>query len=379
VRIIQIVPVLEAGGLERIATTLSVRLAAGGDRVVVCTAGAHYHLAFRDELRMAGVPIVLTARPERRPDRLLRATFALARTIRGERPDVLHAHNPIAAVAGAAARRLARRPDLPVVATYHGLVGGETSAAARLLRATADVVVGVGPAATADLVRAGLDEARTETVLNAVVAEPTRAPADVRRELDVTDAELVVTIGRYRPEKDQALLLEAVARLAPSRPRLRALLVGGGPLEADLRARVAELGLDGVAHVVGLRADAVDVAAAADVVTLTSIREGLGLTLIEAMAVGTPTIGTAVGGILDVIDDGRTGLLVPSGDADALAAAIARLLDDADLARRLADAGRAEVAARFSVEAMVEGYRAVYARALRSRPSARRAGARPSK
>jgi glycosyltransferase involved in cell wall biosynthesis len=379
VRIIQIVPSLAAGGLERVATTLTLRLAATGDDVVVCTRGASTHRAFLDELVAAGIAIELVPRPRPRPDLLLRSGIAIARVLRAVRPDVIHAHNPAASGAGAVARVLARQGRVPIVTTFHGLVDGGTSAGARLLRATADVVVGIGPAATRELVRAGLDEAHTATVLNAVDARPVRPPAEVRRELGLDDAELVVTVGRYRAEKNQALLLEAARLLAPRRPRLRVLLVGVGPLEDELRRLVTELGLDGVATVTGLRADAVDIAAAADVATLTSTREGLGLTLIEAMAAGTPVVGTAVGGIPDVIEDGRTGLLVPSGDAHALAAAIESLLDDRARAARLAEAAREDAGARFGVDAMTTGYRAVYERALRTRAAARRTGASPSK
>ena len=378
-RIIQVVPSLAAGGLERVATTLTLRLAADGDDVLVCTRGASTHRAFLDELTAAGIPIEIVPRPRPRPDLMLRSGIAIARAVRSFGPDVIHAHNPAASGAAAVARLLARRGRVPIVTTFHGLVGGGTSAAARILRATADVVVGIGPAATRELVRAGLDEAHTATVLNAVDARPVRPRDEVRAELGVSGAELVVTVGRYRAEKNQALLLQATRLIAPRRPRLRVLLVGIGPMEDELRRRVTALGLDGVATVTGLRADAVDVAAAADVVTLTSTREGLGLTLIEAMAAGTPVIGTAVGGIPDVVDDGRTGLLVPPGDAEALAAAIERLLDDREEAARLARAAREEVASRFGVDGMASGYRQVYERALRTRATARRAGARPSK
>src|SRR5207247_177453 len=103
--------------------------------------------------------------------------------VRRERPDVVHAHNPAASAASAVARVLARRADLPIVTTYHGLVSGRATAAARLLRATADVVVGIGPAATSELVRAGIERDHLATVLNAVDARTTRPPGSVRAEL----------------------------------------------------------------------------------------------------------------------------------------------------------------------------------------------------
>jgi glycosyltransferase involved in cell wall biosynthesis len=379
VRIIQVIPSLAAGGLERVATTLTLELHRAGDRVVVCTRGATHHRRFLEELEAAAVPIVRIHRPRPRPDLLLRAAVDLARVVRRERPDLLHAHNPAAAAAAATARVLAGRRDLPVVATFHGLVTGSAASAVRLLRRAADVVVAVSPAAADELVEAGLGRGRVATVLNAVAVPELRPREEVRRELGLEDAELVVTVGRYRAEKNQRLLIEAARLLAPERPRLRALIVGIGDLEEELRAQAREAGLGDVVTVTGLRPDPVDLAGAADVVTLTSTREALGLTLLEAMAAGTPVIGTAVGGIPDAVDDGRTGLLVPSGDARALADALRRLLDDRELARRLAAAGREEVERRFSVAAMTAGYRAVYDSALRARPARRRTGASPSK
>lgn len=379
-RIIQVVPSLAAGGLERIATTLSVRLAGSGDDIVVAMSSDHTNRAFEAELRGAGVRIVLIPRPRPRPVQALRAALALAALIRRERPDLLHVHNPAAAAATALAVRFARRPDLPLVVTFHGLVDGGERRAARLLSATADVVVGVSPAATAQLVQAGLSEERTATVMNGVDLVATEPRSEVRKRLGVADdAELVVSVGRYRKEKNQALLLEAAALLAPERPRLRVLLVGEGPLETELRTLASGLGLDDIATVTGYRQDAAAVAGAADVATLTSDREALGLVLLEAMAAGTPVIGTAVGGIPEVVQDGITGLLVEPRDAQALAAAISRLLDDPALRARIADGGRTAVAKRFSTEAMTAGYREAYERARRNRSAKRRAGARPSK
>ncbi|MEP6813403.1 MAG: glycosyltransferase [Actinomycetota bacterium] len=376
----QIIPTLSAGGLERVATSLTLRLAADGDDVVVCTRGATTHLVFRDELVAAGIPMEHIARPRPRPDHLLRSAVGIARVLRARRPDVIHAHNPAAAAAATLARVFSGRRAIPIVTTFHGLVVGDARWAAALLRPAGGIVVGVSPAATRELVHAGLSEAAT--VLNGVDAVPVRTRTAIRRELGIGDEdELVVSVGRYRAEKNQALLLRAAELLTAERPRLRVLIVGIGELEDELRSQIAAHGLGEVAQLTGLRADAVDVAAAADVATLTSRREALGLTLIEAMAVGTPVIGTAVGGIPNVVDDGRTGLLIPDGDHVALARAIARLLDDRALALRLATAARKDVALRFSVEAMTAAYRAVYRRAIeeRTRPTARRAGARPSK
>jgi glycosyltransferase involved in cell wall biosynthesis len=305
----------------------------------------------------------------------------------------VHAHNPLAGAAAWLARWLARVPETAIVTTYHGLAHGRIDAATWLLRVSADLVVGIGPAATRELELAGLPADRLVTVWNATDVRATRSREEVRREFGLEDAELIVTVGRYAPEKRQELLLEAVAQLAERRPRLRALVVGERfPGEQELQRRVEALALGERVTLTGPRHDVGDLVAAADVCTLTSIREGLGLVLLEAMSVGTPVVGTDVGGIRDVIRDGETGLLVPPENPGALATALERLLDDQKLAGRLAATGRAFAEQTASVAAMTDGYITAYGAAIaaratvqaslagrRRRSPSRRTGPRPSK
>ncbi|HWG56061.1 MAG TPA: glycosyltransferase, partial [Gaiellaceae bacterium] len=189
------------------------------------------------------------------------------------------------------------------------------------------------------------------------------------------DSELVVTVGRYTEQKNHHVLLDALALLAPERPRLRALLVGVGELEEELVRRTTELDLEGVVTITGERNDAIDITAAADVFALSSDWEGLPLALLEAMALGTPVVATAVNGVPDAISDGDNGLLVPRRDPAALAQALARVLDDDELRRRLGSRARAWAAAQCSEAAMTSGYLGVYASVLERR---RRSGASPS-
>ena len=104
-RIVQLIPSLAVGGLERVATTLTLALHARGEDVVVCTRGARIHVELQQSLQDAGVPLIRIPRPKPRPRDLLAAARALAPVLRERRPDVVHAHNPAAAVAAALARR----------------------------------------------------------------------------------------------------------------------------------------------------------------------------------------------------------------------------------------------------------------------------------
>jgi glycosyltransferase involved in cell wall biosynthesis len=253
----------------------------------------------------------------------------------------------------------------------------------RALWLSSDIVVGVGPTATKTLQEAGLTDDRTATVFNAVEVHPHRLRTDVRAEFGIpADAELVVTVGRYRSEKNQALLIDALALLAPSRPRLHALIVGIGSLETELRAQAERSGLADRVQITGPRSDPLDCMSAADVFALTSTTEGLPLVLIEAMTQGTAVVTTDVGGVRDVAREGETALLVPSGDTVQLASAIARLLDDPGLRAQLSEAALRFITATCSLETMVDEYLHIYTEAVqrrRRRPSAFRAGASPSK
>jgi glycosyltransferase involved in cell wall biosynthesis len=234
-----------------------------------------------------------------------------------------------------------------------------------------DLVVGVSPSVTRSLLDFGVPPRRVATVFNPVHAEPQRAPAEVRREFDAVGRPLVVSVGRYVEQKNQALLLDALARLRPRHPSLRALIVGVGPLEHELRTRIGALGLDGAVTLTGERTDAVDLSAAADVFVLSSRWEALPLALLEAMKLARPVVAPASDGIVDVVADGSTGLLVPLGDADALADAIDRVLGDRELAAALGRAAAERVTRTSAPERVLERYGVIYRSLVEERAAAR--------
>lgn len=170
---------------------------------------------------------------------------------------------------------------------------------------------------------------------------------------------LVGVVARLHPSKGQDVFLAAVTLLSCSYPGLRAAVVGGalhgleGTYEADLHAQARALGIDDRVRFVGHVDDPIPWLDALDVVVLPTYMEGLPLVLMEAMALGKPVVASAVGGVPELVEDGRSGLLVPPGDPDALATAIRQVIDDPALARRLGDEGRRRAAA-FSEERTAE-------------------------
>ncbi|PIQ84087.1 MAG: hypothetical protein COV75_03975 [Candidatus Omnitrophica bacterium CG11_big_fil_rev_8_21_14_0_20_63_9] len=180
--------------------------------------------------------------------------------------------------------------------------------------------------------------------------------AQMRAQLHLTDNDRVVTIlGRLVSWKGQDIVLKALAQLAPRYPNLRGLVVGQDPHEDQrdlkrLHHLAQELGLGSRVHFTGWQADVWAMYAAADIVVHASTKpEPFGLVLLEAMAAGRPVIATRAGGVTDIVSDGRTGLLVDPGDADALARAISRLLDDEVLSAALVQRARVRVSDEFVI------------------------------
>lgn len=200
---------------------------------------------------------------------------------------------------------------------------------------------------------------------------PGRARDQVRRALGLPeDATVIGTLARLAPEKNQRLFLQVTADVAADAPCLHGLVVGGGPLAADLHTQARALGLADRVVFTGERDDVADLLGAMDVFVLTSDREGFPNAVMEAMAVGLPCVVTDVGDCAELVRDGESGFVCPSGDRRGLANSVARLVADADLRRRLGGQARARVSDAFSAEAMAEATQALYRRLLGERARA---------
>jgi glycosyltransferase involved in cell wall biosynthesis len=170
------------------------------------------------------------------------------------------------------------------------------------------------------------------------------------------DTPVIGTVGRLTPVKQQDLLLRAFARVREQVPGARLLLVGDGPLLADLQGLATQLGVAKVTHFVGYQPEPQRYLPLLDVFALTSASEGIPQALLEASAAGIPSVASQVGGVPEVIDHGRTGLLFPNGNQDALIAAMFGLLTDPGRARRMGEAARGRVESLFHIRRMAKDY-----------------------
>jgi glycosyltransferase involved in cell wall biosynthesis len=291
---------------------------------------------------------------------------AMREHIRLVEPDIVHTHLGTADLIGGLA---ARSLGVPVLSTIHSIAsrskGGQRARSAlfALGRRCCDArVIAVSECARRAYVQQswGMGE-RVVMIYNGVDIRPQPGDgADVRRELGIApEDQLVGMVSALRPEKAHDVAIEAIAQLRARHPRLRLLIVGAGPLDCELERLAAPLG-EAVVFA-GRRTDIPRVLDALDVCLHPSRMDAFPTTLIEALATSTPVLATSVGGVPEIIDDGRTGVLIPGPPrAEEIAAALEPLLADPGRRRTLAATGRGAYEQRFTAEPWVRSTRALY-------------------
>lgn len=281
--------------------------------------------------------------------------------------DVVHAHSPVlASVARLLARTLPRRRRPAVVVTEHNEWSSHR-APTRLLNGLTTPLDAHHWAVSQQVLDTMWPSRRRGYPVLIHGIDTTAVPADadararLRAELGFADDEvLALTVANLRKNKDYPNLLRAARRAVDEEPRLRFAAVGQGPLEDEVRALHAELGLGDRYHLLGFRRDVHELMAAADVFLLGSAHEGLPVAIMEAFAAGLPVVATSVGGVPQQVREGREGLLVRPRDPEALAAALVRIARDHDLRRRLGEAARVR-AADYDIRQAVTAQEQVYA------------------
>jgi glycosyltransferase involved in cell wall biosynthesis len=390
-RVVRVIARLNIGGPTQHVLNLARGLSASYPTLLVCGSVEDGEEEMSDLLASSGVRVHRIPELGRsvRPGQDVAALAKLVRLLRQVRPEIVHTHTAKAGAVGRIAAALAGVPHR--VHTFHGhtfhgyfrpSVSRVFLAIERLLARSTDRIIALSEAQAHELVDrykvASRDALRVVPLGLQLPLPGTENAAAVRREfreeVGAGDQPVVTIVGRLVPVKRHDLFVDAVAKLRGKEVNGVFVVVGGGPERERLEARAAARGVGDDLRFLGWRRDLGRVYAGSDVVALCSDNEGTPVALIEAMSAGVPVVASAVGGVPDVLDGGRFGVLVQPGSADALADAIHTLLDDSGLRATLSARGRPAALARFGVERLVADVAALYDEMLRSGGSASAGG-----
>jgi glycosyltransferase involved in cell wall biosynthesis len=375
IRVLNIITRLERGGAPQ-ALLETIRHMSSDIQIDLATGQADdTHLDLTQEVIDSGMPLILvpTMRRSPHPIRDWRALCHLIRIIRAGNYDIVHTHTSKAGFLGRIAARYCKIPA--VVHSPHGTVlegyfsSVVTKIYAYLERLTAPLAQYIICLTTREIdqyIAAKIGQRKQYTVIYnginiAMFSKMTQTRQDVRNSLHLTSDSIVcITVGRLVPVKGQIDLINAFPKVVAEHSNTHLLIVGEGELREELENHVHKLGLSQNIHFLGWRSDIPNLLGASDVFVLPSLNEGLGLVLIEAMAQRLPAIATLVGGVPEVVEDGKTGLLVPAQSPDALAQAMNQLISSPTQRAKMGEAGYQRAITVFSIESTVEKTENIY-------------------
>jgi glycosyltransferase involved in cell wall biosynthesis len=346
------------GGQNQVLLTVLGMRALGHRAMLVAHPAGELRQRAREGLEL----IPLTPRTEMD----LSAAWRLARVISQERPDVVHAHDPHGVAMAALALSMSTQATKPpLIAARRVDFHLKGNALSRWKYRQVDCFICASEFIRRMLIGDGVEEARTVTVhegidLGRVEAAP---PADLHGEFWLPhQAPIIGNVAALVPHKGQRHLIDAAALVVQKEPDARFIIAGEGELRPSLERQIKEHHLEKHVLLAGFRPDVLSVHKGFDIFVMSSVTEGLGTSLLDAMACARPIVATSTGGIPEVVVDGQTGILVPPRDHEALARAIIALLRDEHAQQIMGGQALLRVRERFSAERMVQETLAVYRR-----------------
>ncbi|HTC62511.1 MAG TPA: glycosyltransferase family 4 protein [Candidatus Saccharimonadales bacterium] len=286
--------------------------------------------------------------------RRLASVFAIRELLSRRRVDIVHANEPHSLTSAWLARAHHR---VPLVASRRVIFPLSKSAVSLARYRAAVKIIAVSQCVSSALINSGLRAGDITVISDGVPAGSLSSQADraeARRSMGIEpDALLIGCIAALTPDKGQEILIRAFAQVRARFPGCQLLLVGDGPCRAKLEALVPELDLNGAVHFTGFLENLQNAYAAIDLFAFLAQAEALGTALLLAMANGLPVVASALGGIPEIVEDGKNGALIKNQTPEAVASAIVRIFGDSAFSARMGSAARETILARFSQEIMV--------------------------
>jgi len=362
--VVQLLPTLRTGGAERLVTDLSTCLQTHGVRVTIVTMFGPENTPYEQRVEEAGIPHRWL---NKRFGLDLRMPVRISRTLRELRPDVLHTHLYTLRYA-APALPVNRIPA--VLYTLHSIPRKEDNMLGLLINWLAFRFRLVQPVAISPTIAAAarsLYGARINfpVIRNGIQMPPFLAVKNAGQRK--RNRFVLLNVGRLTDVKNQQFLLRIALRLQALGLDFELRFAGDGPLRQALEEQARILSVESKVKFLGSVSDMAAVYGDADIFVLPSLYEGLPIALLEAMASALPVVASAVGGVPDVIHDGRTGILLPPGDESAWATVIHQLATSPELRKKLGSAAREEVVARYDIGSTTRAYLELYHKLLRAK------------
>lgn len=345
--IMHVVLSLEYGGLEKVTLDLANHLNNVRFKVTICCLDRLGDLAKEAENR--GIKVLFV---KRKPGIDFSLPFRLRRVFKDEKIDIVHTHNHAPMLYGTLGARLAG-----IRAIFNTIHGREKKIKNKAIWSMVwkmnSRIITISQDAKKELVKhSGINPEKIGVIYNGI---------DISRfKKSGVDNNIIGTVSRLSLEKDNFTMLEAFKIITSRFDNVSLVIAGDGPLRESLKSKVESLKLEDKVQFLGFRNDIPEILSGFDVFALSSLTEGISISLLEAMASGKPVVATNVGGNPEVVVNGETGLLVPPKDPAKMAEAIIKILSDKEMAKRMAEAGRKRAEEKFSLERMVKEYQELY-------------------
>lgn len=360
-KVLQVTTHMNVGGIANYIFELSKALKSKGVDTIVASAGGDLEGSL-DEAGIAHERLNIRTKFEFSP-KVFMAAFALKRIAEREGVDIIHSHTRVSQVAGSLTSMMT---GIPMVTTCHGYFKKRMRS---IIDTWGEKVIAISAAVYGHLKGdLGVSDDRIELVYSGVDVNkfarelPESDVIKTKEYLELTGKTVIGTIGRLSSVKGHKFFIQAMAEVLKASPDAAGLVVGSGPEGPSIKALAMALGIDDRISFIDSVKDTREALSVTDIFVFPSIKEGLGIALLEALAAGKPCVASRTGGIEDIIKDGESGILTDVGDSAAIADAVLKLLSDEGLRMRMAQCGRRLAQSRFTLDRMADDVVNIYKR-----------------